>query len=127
VTTREILERMERRQSAMYVRRQRLKGRSVRQSIRLLFVWIGGRVRPVVIWFAASAHVAAPLPWRALFKLAIPLWVTTRLLALLITYVSQTLLRASVIQSPRATCEKQGQMEAWNVRHSGACVPIRPI
>ena len=101
MTTREILERMERRQSAMYVRRQRLKGRSVRQSIRLLFVWIGGRVRPVVIWFAASAHVAAPLPWRALFKLAIPLWVTTRLLALLITYVSQTLLRASVIQSPR--------------------------
>jgi Gpi18-like mannosyltransferase len=66
-----------------------------------MLAWAGGRVRWVIAWFAAGAHAAPPLPWRALFKLALPLWLATRLLALLITYFSQTLLRASVIQSPR--------------------------
>ncbi|HEY1391379.1 MAG TPA: hypothetical protein VGF38_22765 [Ktedonobacterales bacterium] len=74
----------------------------MRQTIRLLLAWAGGRVRWVIVWCAASAHTAPPLPWRALFKLALPLWLATRLLALLVTYFSQTLLRASVIQSPRS-------------------------
>ncbi len=48
-----------------------------------------------------SAEPPRPIPWRTLFRLAFPLWLFTRLLALVVTYLSQTLLRAAVIQSPR--------------------------
>lgn len=74
--------------------------RLIRQRITTFAIFAGKVAQRVAAWFAASRYDARPLPWRDLFRLAIPLWLITRLLALVVTYFSQTMLLASVVQSP---------------------------
>lgn len=72
----------------------------MRGRIPLLLAAAEIRIRWVIAWFAASAWDVRPLPWRQLVRQAVPLWLITRLLALVVTYFSQTMLRARVAQSP---------------------------
>lgn len=56
-------------------------------------------------FLAYSDTPRRPIPWRMLLRTALPLWLFTRLFALALTYLSWTLLRASVTQSPcRSNC-----------------------
>lgn len=96
------------------------RGTAVRELVLLLLAATGKCVRWLFAWFAASAWDARPLPWRRLFKLAIPLWLITRLLALVVTYLSQTMLRASVAQSPYyGPITLRGMINSWRLWDGG--------
>ena len=72
-------------------------------------------------WLAASARAPRPLPWRALFlRLALPLWLTTRLLLVVETYLAQTLLRARSAQSGLgATVSLSDLVNSWRLWDGG--------
>lgn len=68
-------------------------------------------------YLSASERPPRPLPWRMLLRIALPLWLFTRALALILTAVSQTLLVASVAQRQRhqATIDLNRMVASWSL------------
>lgn len=66
----------------------------------IALAWMRTTIARALRYLARSSVHLRPIPWRALFRTAFPLWLTTRLLGIVITYVSRTMLRASVVQAP---------------------------
>jgi Mannosyltransferase (PIG-V) len=66
--------------------------------------WLRLTATRLVDYLAHSDSAKRPIPWRMLVRTAFPLWLITRLMALVITYLSQTMLRADIAQSPCKGC-----------------------
>jgi hypothetical protein len=56
-------------------------------------------IRATWYWLTQSNIPHRPIPWRDLWRLALPLWLVTRALAVVVTYLAQTMLRARTVQS----------------------------
>jgi mannosyltransferase PIG-V len=92
----------------------------MRGRVPLLLAAAGIRIRWVIAWFAASARDVRPLPWRRLVGLAVPLWLITRLLSLVVTYLSQTILVARAAQSPfRGPITLTSMINSWRLWDGG--------
>jgi mannosyltransferase PIG-V len=62
--------------------------------------WLIRATRAVWCWLTqSSSSPRRPIPWRDLWRLAMPLWLVTRLLMFVLTYLAQTMLRARSVQS----------------------------
>src|SRR5215831_12988517 len=85
--------------------------RRVRARISKAEALVGLRLGAVVRYLAHRAEDAPSvpeLPWAALLRGAVPVWLMTRALALVVTYASQTLLVASVVQGGSGASSTEG-------------------